>query len=198
MSILLQSLFVNASVYVYSDLLAAARSLLNNKDGNIAILGTGSNVAYYKNKIVYPFMMSTGYLIGDEGSGNSLGKRFLKSYFNGDFDIEITHKVGQNKQKILNELYNHPMPNRYLASFAKIIFENKNHPQISELIKLNFEEWIENCLLPFGIKNISLCGSISFYFSSELKKCCDNYQIKIMKVIEKPIDDLVLFHKNYD
>ena len=33
--------------------------------------------------------MSTGYLIGDEGSGNSLGKRFLKSYFNGDFDIEF-------------------------------------------------------------------------------------------------------------
>ena len=75
MQTVLQSIFICADVMVYSDLLAAARSLLKN-EGIIGILGTGSNLAKYNGDSVIPFSTSLGYILGDEGSGNALGKRF--------------------------------------------------------------------------------------------------------------------------
>lgn len=192
----LKSIFINADIIVASDLLAAARSLLQNNQGIIGILGTGSNIAQYSENSVRPLTISTGYLLADEGSGNALGKRLLKAYFANKLDDELMLKIGQDKSVILNQLYSHTFPNRYLASFAKMIFRNRTHPQIAQLIKATFNEWIEVCLLPNHVKEISLCGSIAYYFNSELQRCCDRFGISIIKVLEKPIAALTLYHKD--
>jgi N-acetylglucosamine kinase-like BadF-type ATPase len=194
---ILKSIFTNADISVHSDLLAAARSLLQNNDGIIGILGTGSNVAKYNGDIVEPFSTSMGYLLGDEGSGNALGKRLLKAYLSDYLDDDLNLKIGLDKPSILNQLYAHSFPNRYLASFAKMMFRNRNHPQIAPLIKATFDEWIEVCLLPYQITEISICGSISYYFHSELKRSCESYGISVNSVLEKPIAALTLYHKAY-
>ena len=129
MQTVLQSVFSCADVMVYSDLLAAARSLLQKNKGVIGILGTGSNVAKYNGDSVVPFSTSMGYILGDEGSGNSLGKRLLKAYLGDKLDKDLILKIGLDKATILNELYSHSFPNRYLASFAKLMFRNRTHPQ---------------------------------------------------------------------
>jgi glucosamine kinase len=194
----LKALFSNAEVFIYSDLLAAARSLLQHEEGVIGILGTGSNVAHYSNPIVKPFTTSTGYLLGDEGSGNALGKRLLRAFLKDELDDELTLKIGSDKSVILHQLYNHSYPNRYLASYAKMMFRNRNHPQIAQLIQSTFDEWVENCLLPYEIKDIALCGSIAYYFHSELKRSCASHGIRVKSVIEKPIAALALYHKAYE
>ena len=96
---------------------------------------------------------------------------------------------------ILNELYSDSYPNRYLASYSKFIHSKRKHPQIAEIIKETFDEWVKVCLLPNNIKSLGLCGSIAFYFKSYLNISCKEYNISITKIIEKPIDALVLFHK---
>jgi len=113
MQTVLQSIFSCADVMVYSDLLAAARSLLKKNEGVIGILGTGSNLAMYNGDSVVPFSTSLGYILGDEGSGNALGKRFLKAYLGDKFDNDLILKIGLDKATILNELYSHSFPNRY-------------------------------------------------------------------------------------
>jgi len=194
---ILKSIFTNADISVHSDLLAAAQSLLQNKDGVIAILGTGSNVAKYNGNTVEPFSTSMGYLLGDEGSGNALGKRLLKAYLSDSLDDALKLKIGQDKSSILNQLYAHSFPNRYLASFAKMMFRNRNHPQIAQLIKATFDEWVEVCLLPHQITEISICGSIAYYFHAEVKRSCESYGISVASVLEKPIAALTLYHKAY-
>ena len=198
MAQILNTPFSNSEIYVYSDLLAAARSLLQDKEGVIGILGTGSNVAHYTVSGVQPLTTSTGYLLGDEGSGNALGKRLLKAFFSDNLDKELIQKIGQDKSLVLKTLYKHSFPNRYLASFARLMFRNRNHPQIAALIKSTFDEWVESCLLPYQVKEIALCGSIAYYFHTEVMRSCESYGIAVSSVLEKPISALALYHKAYE
>lgn len=186
--------FVNSSIHVHSDLLASARALLGTNKGVVGILGTGSNVAYFDGDEINTFTTSLGYLLGDEGSGNALGKKFLSRYLTNKLDQEIVAAVNTDKRTILSELYAHPFPNRYLASFAKVAFQFRKHPQIKSIVHDNFEEFITTCLIPFSITTVSFTGSIAHFFSTELKYNCEKHGISVGNIIEKPISQLSRFH----
>jgi len=192
----LESIFIEAVVHIESDLLAAAHALLGHESGSIGILGTGSNVAYYDGQEVKPYSQSLGYLLGDEGSGNALGKQFLKQYLLNQFDPHLYQIIKIDKKTIISQLYQHPYPNRFLASFTKTIFRNRKQPQVAQLISNVFDQWIRQCILPYSITSIHLCGSIAYYFSTELKMACNQKGIQINDIIEKPIAALCLYHLN--
>jgi len=60
--------------------LAAARGLLIDKPGIACILGTGSNSCLYDGERIIKNVRSAGYILGDEGSGAAMGRRFLSDY----------------------------------------------------------------------------------------------------------------------
>ena len=109
-------------VKIHSDLMAAAIGLCGDARGMAAILGTGSSSCYYDGKKIKLQQPSLGYLAGDEGSGNHMGKRVLQYYTYGTFDDELRMafemKFGSDLQVIINKLYHEPYTNRYLASFT--------------------------------------------------------------------------------
>jgi N-acetylglucosamine kinase-like BadF-type ATPase len=160
----------------------------------VGILGTGSNVAYFDAENIKPVKTSLGYLLGDEGSGNQIGKQFLKLYLTDSLDADLDKEIELDKDSILKELYEHSFPNRYLASFCEMLFPHRSHPQIAKIISDAFEEWIRVYLLPHNIMKIHLCGSIAYYFSAELKACCSKHGITIESIVEKPISALTLYH----
>ena len=69
--------FGACEIQVNSDLLAAARSLCGNQQGIACILGTGSNSCYYNGREIAQNVSPLGYVLGDEGSGNALGRKLL-------------------------------------------------------------------------------------------------------------------------
>ncbi len=190
----LNTVFTNAVIAIKSDVLAVAHALLHNKSGVVGILGTGSNVAYFDGKNIEPVITSLGYLLGDEGSGNHIGKQFLKLYLTDSLDADLEEEINLNKDTLLAELYAHSFPNRFLASFCKILFPYRKHPQIATIISNVFDEWIRVYLLPQNIMNIHMCGSIAYYYSAELKDCCFKHGINVESIIEKPISALTLYH----
>lgn len=191
---ILASFFVNSTINIYSDLLASAHALLGSKSGVVGILGTGSNVAFFDGTKLIPFGTSLGYLLGDEGSGNAMGKKFLKYYLTDKLDKEIVKAIDLDKELILSKLYSHPFPNRYLASFSKLMLKHRQHLQMQEIITQTFDEFITNCLLPFSINAISITGSIAHHFSTELHYCCQKHDITVDAILEKPISELSRFH----
>jgi N-acetylglucosamine kinase-like BadF-type ATPase len=64
-------------VTVMSDLLGAARAVCGRNYGIASILGTGANSCLYDGKSIVEKTTALGYILGDEGSGAVLGKRFL-------------------------------------------------------------------------------------------------------------------------
>ena len=74
---LLSTTLMAQDVVVASDLLGAARALCGNQSGIVCILGTGSASAHYNGESFEQSTPSLGYILGDEGSGTSLGKHLL-------------------------------------------------------------------------------------------------------------------------
>ena len=68
--------FPKTQVNVNTDLMAAARAVCGHEKGVACILGTGSNSCYYNGKNIAKNSPGIGYVLGDEGSGAYLGKRF--------------------------------------------------------------------------------------------------------------------------
>ena len=75
--------FPNASIEVQTDLLGAARALLGKRAGIACILGTGSNSCLYDGRQIQSNVPPLGYILGDEGSGASLGLIFLNAMYKG-------------------------------------------------------------------------------------------------------------------
>ena len=73
----LQNNFPEADISVDTDLLGAARALCKDNAGIACILGTGSNSCLYDGKRIIQNISPLGYILGDEGSGAYLGKRFI-------------------------------------------------------------------------------------------------------------------------
>ncbi len=94
-----------------SDLLAAARGLLIDKPGIACILGTGSNSCLYDGERIIKNVRSAGYILGDEGSGAAMGRRFLSDYLKNltpkDLCDAFHEKFKVTPDEIMDSIYNY-------------------------------------------------------------------------------------------
>ncbi len=193
--------FSSAIIEVNTDLLAAARALCGSKSGIVAILGTGSNTCYYDGATIIENRASLGFILGDEGSGATIGKKFIQSYLNKEMPADLSTRFFEQFQlsldDILDSIYKKPMPNRFLASFAKFINQNLKDQFVQAMVTNCFEDFFDKHICKYEKhKEIKLCcvGSIAFYFSDILKAVAERKGVTIDKIVETPIAGLALYH----
>lgn len=200
---ILQNIFINASIHIAEDLLAAVYAASGKEPAIVCILGTGSNSCYFDGNSIQMLAPSLGYILMDEASGNYFGKKLIIDYyynrmpkpiaekFNKEFNLEADH--------IKKNLYRESNPNMYLATFAKFMFEFKDEKYIKRTIKKGFQEFFKYRILPYN-KTIEtpiyFIGSIAHYFRDILEKIAKKNNLKITDVIQRPIDNLLEYHKN--
>ncbi|MXV37955.1 ATPase [Flavobacteriaceae bacterium Ap0902] len=200
----LGKLFTKATIQVEGDMLAAAYAAYKGRPTLVGILGTGCNTCYFDGKAIQKPNPSLGYVIGDEGSGNHIGKNLLRSYFAGKFPEEIKtefeNKYNLMVDDLLETIYQKPSANAYLASFASFAVENKRHPFIENLVADCFQEFFEYQVYPyhrFDYEEINFIGSIAHHFREILSAVSKNNNLMIGQVVQKPIDKLVAYHFKY-
>lgn len=201
----LQVEFPQAAISVESDLFGAARATCGITSGIVAILGTGSNSCFFNGAKIVHQVANLGYLLGDEGSGGDLGKALLQAYFYKELPEELGQKLApyfpEGKTTLLDKLYNTERPNAYLASFTTFMAEHQAHPYIQKLIEGSFASFIDRHLTKYPdhqLLPIHFVGSIAFYFQDFIKKLLAERDMQVGRIIKKPIDYLVKFHKNYE
>ena len=200
---ILESIFVNAKIFIAEDMLAAVYAASGKEPALVCILGTGSNSCYYNGEQMEMMTASLGYILMDEASGNYFGKKLIVDYyyhkmpkkiaekFRNEFDLEADH--------IKKNLYRAPNPNMYLATFAKFMFEFKEEKYIKKIIKKGFQEFFKYRILPYNKTAetpIYFIGSIAFYFRDILEKIAQKNNLVITDVIQRPIDNLLAYHKD--
>ncbi len=197
----LKKVFPPAKIDVNTDILGAARSLLQNQKGVACILGTGSNAAYYDSKKIAKNSPGLGYVLGDEGSGSYLGKKILQHYLYHTFDEDLISsfnaRFNTTKDEILNNVYKQPSPNRYLATFSIFLSENRGHYMIENIIEDGLHDFIFQHLYKFRESwqyPISFTGSIAFAFKDVIKEICSIYELQLGKISKQPMDGLITFH----
>lgn len=198
----LLTVFKGARAEVTHDLMAAARSLCGHKKGMACILGTGSNTCYYDGKKIVKNSPGIGYALGDEGSGAYLGKKVIQYYLYNTFDDELRGRFDltymTNASEILENVYKKPMPNRYLASFAKFLAENRGHYMIENIIEDGLNDFFFQHLCKFRetwLMPVNFVGSVAFGFKDVLQHLCNCYEFELGKVIKAPMEGLIDYHR---
>lgn len=202
---LLAEIFQCENILVDSDLMGAALSVYNGKKCLVSILGTGSNACVFdgeKLDFVHP---SLGFILGDEGSGNHIGRELLKAYFYKTMpeqlrtDFEKQFEVA-DVTLVLNRIYHQSAPSSYLASFAPWAIDNQSEVFVKNLLKGCFQTFVDVQL--GGFKNSGFpchfVGSIGFVFKDFLTTVLHENQLQPGNFVKNPLPALVeqLQHQN--
>lgn len=198
----LQDIFFNAEINVSEDMLAAVYASAGKSPSVVCILGTGSNSCYFNGLTMEMLVPSLGYILMDEASGNYFGKKLIRDFYYDKMPKTIAKKFKQSfnldADVIKHNLYKETNPNMYLASFAKFMFDYKDEKYVKKLIKKGFVEFFKYRILPYNKEKdtpIYFIGSIAFYFKDILEKVAQKYSLEITDIIQRPIDNLVNYHK---
>jgi N-acetylglucosamine kinase-like BadF-type ATPase len=197
-----KDIFTNCEFIIKEDTYAAVYSTAKQGEHSIVcILGTGSNCSYFDGKNIDQHVISLGYILMDEASGNFFGKQLLRGYY---FN-EMPRKLAQQFEKeykldadtLKENLYRRENPNTYLAKFAKFLIEHKAEPYMQDIIRNGLDRFVRHQILQF--KNatevpIHFVGSIAHLLEDEIKECLESYNLSIGRVIKRPIDALVEYH----
>ena len=199
-----KEIFKNCAKFsIKEDTYAAIYSTANiNSKSIVCILGTGSNCTYFDGASIDQRVISLGYILMDDASGNYFGRQMLRDYYFNRIPEETAIKFNRefdlDAETIKDNLYKQPNPNTYLATFAKFLIQNKDSDYGQSLIKRGFDLFIERQILQFeNAKEVPIhfVGSISFYLKDELKTSLSNYGLQAGNIIRKPIDGLLEFHR---
>ncbi len=197
-----KNVFPESRVSVDHDLMAAAKALCGKEKGIACILGSGSNSCYYDGKNIIKNSPGLGFILGDEGSGAYLGKKVIQYYLYNTFDEDLMArfeaKFLTNKSEILNAVYKKPLPNRYLASFAIFLAENRGHYMIENIIEDGLNDFFFNHVYKYKESwtlPVHFVGSIAYGFKDVLIELCKYYQLQLGKVIKNPMQGLIEYHK---
>ncbi|HAF30783.1 MAG TPA: ATPase [Bacteroidales bacterium] len=199
----LKRFFQFSSIKIDHDLLAAARALFFNESGIVLVLGTGSNTCIYDGTTIIKNVPSLGYVLGDEGGGDYLGKLFITNLLYNNIPKEIykdfTLKYNLTQSDILYKIYKGPNPNRFLASFGDFVLKHSQDSTIDKIIKKSFTDLFLKHITRYANYQdykIRVSGSVGFYFQEQLKEVAKDFNTHIDLIERNPIIRLAQYHIN--
>jgi N-acetylglucosamine kinase-like BadF-type ATPase len=196
--------FKHSKVVVKDDLFGASVAACYNGSGIVAVLGSGSNCAYFDGKNPELNNFGLGFLLGDEGSSNYLGRKLLKAYIQGKLtaDLQKDFEVRYNLDRplILEKIYRKSMPQMFLSNFYDFFLEWRNHACILEIIDQAFETYFTTYLLPtmklHPDEAVHFVGTVASGFQNRLQIISEKYNVQIASVTKEPIYNLLKYYLN--
>ena len=197
----LKNIFPGSIINVETDITGAARALCMNEKGIVCILGTGSSACYYNGKRIIKNSPGLGFILGDEGSGAYLGKKVIQYYLYDTFDDDLRSrfdaKFVTNTNEILDAVYKQPFANRYLASYAIFLAENRGHYMIENIVEDGFTDFFNTHIRRFSESwkyPVHFTGGIAFGFRDICAGMCNRFNIQIGNITKNPMEGLISFH----
>lgn len=197
----LRAFFINSITTINHDLEACAFACYDNKPEIACIIGTGSNSCYYDGTKVIEEIPSVGHHLGDEASGNYFGKLILADFLYKRLPYEMHNELlnmGLNKEVIIENVYQKPDVNVYIASFMPILIKHKETDYAQNIIKEGFQRFLDihvKCYKNYMDCEVNFVGSVADFLRDELHEVCKRNDIRIGRIIRRPIENLVKYHQ---
>ena len=187
---------------VASDLMAAARALLQHTRGIACILGTGSNSGLYDGTQIVQNVSPLGFILGDEGSGASIGKQFVGDCLKHQAPEALCRlffdEYCLTAPEVVEQVYRRPFPNRYLAHFVPFLAQHiDEYDYIRNLIYRCFCDFLRRNVLQYpqaATLPVSFVGSVAYHFQPLLCNALSDMRLTMGAVAQSPIEGLAQFH----
>jgi len=187
-------------VTVESDLLGAARGLLVDQPGIACILGTGSNSCTYDGKEIVKNVRSLGFILGDEGSGAAMGRKFigdaLKDLAPKSLCEEFYDKFKISPDDIMDAVYTNALPNRSLSTYSYFLSEHLEDEYVYQLVYDEIMRFFKRNISQYEYNNfpLSFVGAIACIYSDVLKAVAKDFGSEINKIMRCSMPGLVNYH----
>lgn len=184
-----------------SDLVGAARALFGKSKGIACILGTGSNSCLYDGEKIAVNVPSLGFILGDEGSGASLGKRLINDAFKGHLPSPVREKFlaehNITLDDILDMVYRRKEANKFLASLVPFLSRYLWNPYVYSLVLEEFRSFIRRNIAMYPGAHtlpISFIGSIAVVFENVLREAASAEGYSVAAIMKSPVPGLISYH----
>ena len=187
-------------VDVESDLVGAAHGLLQNEAGLACILGTGSNSCFYDGEKITKSVTAGGFILGDEGSGSSMGRIFLSDVLKNLAPRELieefydTHKI--TAANVMDAVYNNPHANNNLHDYSFFLADHLDNEYCRELVTNEIKRFFDRNVCQYDYKDYPVCfvGSVATRYSEILLQVAYSYNINVKKIVSDSMPGLVSYH----
>lgn len=192
--------FPDTKIQIESDLLGAARGLFQHEQGIACIIGTGSNSCHYDGNRIVTNISPLGFILGDEGSGAVLGKQLLADCIKKQLPEWICEKLYDEfeltQEQIMDKVYTHPFPSKFLATFTSFIAEHIEEPAIFNLVYDSFDAFFTRNVMHYDLTDmqVGFVGSVAFMLKDPLEIAASEKNIVISQVLDNPVTGLIQFH----
>jgi len=196
--------FINSKIKVSDDLYGASIAACYDQKGIVGILGSGANCAYFDGKKLEKNNYGLGFILGDEGSANYLGKILLKNFLEDKLPIDLKkqfeEKYNIDRSIILERIYKKPNAHNYLSSFLDFYIENRNNKYIEQLIDTAFDKYFSTYLLPTLAQHpkeqVHFVGNVAGTFQDRLRLTAQKHNVNIITITKEPIYNLLNYYSN--
>lgn len=189
-----------AYIYVHSDLLAAARALFGDGEGIACILGTGSNSGLYTRGEITANVPPLGFILGDEGSGATLGRRLLADALKSQLPERLCKDFLEEYQltadAAVERVYRSPRPNTFLASLVPFLSAHRDEEAVQRLLQDEFARFFRRNVAAYARPDlpVSFVGGVATHFREEVAQAARSLGFSTGLFLERPLPRLTAYH----
>lgn len=201
---LLSAFFRPEYVSVETDMLGACRAVSAGRESIVAILGTGSNACLFDGDNIQCQPTSTGYIMGDNGSANHVGRILLNDYLTQRMPDSLRclfhDTYGMDDTQLIDAVYHQPHANRFLASLAPFAVQHEDEEYCSSVIEVALYDWyygpIQTLCERTGYREgeINVVGGFAKAIEHVLRRFMEDKTYAFGAILADPIDGLCTFH----
>lgn len=191
----------NGELHIHSDMFGAARALFGDEAGVACILGTGSNSCLYDGCRIVKNIPPLGFILGDEGGGASVGKKFLKRLIREELPEKIAASFYARENcsvsDIYEKVYREPRPNKFLASITEFVHDNVHEPAVRGVVDDCFDDFLGVITSGYGDLSgypVGFVGSVAYYFDNILRTTASRHGLTVSLIERNPMPGLLRYH----
>ena len=187
-------------VTVESDLVGAAHGLLQREAGLACILGAGSNSCFYDGEKITKSVTAGGFILGDEGSGSSIGRLFLSDVLKDLAPRELSEEFlaanKATKATLMDAVYNNPHANNNLHDYSFFLADHLDNEYARTLVTNEIKRFFDRHLCQYDYKDYPVCfvGTIATRYSELLLQVAYSYNMNVKKIVSESMPGLVAYH----
>ena len=187
-------------VTVESDLVGAAHGLLQREAGLACILGAGSNSCFYDGEQITKSVTAGGFILGDEGSGSSIGRLFLSDVLKDLAPRELSEEFlaanKATKATLMDAVYNNPHANNNLHDYSFFLADHLDNEYARTLVTNEIKRFFDRNLCQYDYKDYPVCfvGTIATRYSELLLQVAYSYNMNVKKIVSESMPGLVAYH----